>query len=254
MTVCLKEFNRSFLIDNSVNQTPHRGKTYDLEEYDMKRYIVLTLLLIFVSTLDGCVNIKSSDKTVAGSAEISNTEQVTEQTQQQSISDDEKVRYNGKEYLKSELSQQTLEWLELPEEKRMLSSYFPPEFMVFEDTWGIDFMAKDITPTNLTLVCTQSGGEPTGELQTDSWFILENWTQENGWKEVQHIQGNRDLAWEDIAYRIPMNDTISWQINWEYIYEKLHVGKYRIGKEVMDFRKVDDFDKVVYYAEFEITK
>lgn len=223
----------------------------------MKRYIVLILFLIFVSALAGCVNTRDSDKMVAGSTEMSNAEHnisnATERTQQV-ISDDEKIRYNGKEYLKSELSQQTLEWLELPEEKRVLSSYFPPEFMVFEDTWGIAFMAKDITPTSLTLVCTQSGGEPTGKLQTGSWFILQNWTQENGWKEVQHIQGNDYLAWTEEAYHIPTNDTISWQINWEHVYKKLHVGKYRIGKEIMDFRKTGDFDKGIYYAEFEITK
>ena len=223
----------------------------------MKKYIILILSIIFASVPVGCENTGGRDKTADGGIEILNTEHnISDETEQipQVGVDDEKIIYNGKEYLKSELLQQTLDWLELSEENRMLSSYFPPEFMVFEDTWGIAFEAKDISPTGLTLVCTQSGGEATGELQTGSWFMLENWTQENGWKEVRHIQGNDDLTWSESVYNIPMNDTVSWQINWKYVYEKLPVGKYRIGKEVIDFRKAGDFDKVIYYAEFEITK
>ena len=57
---------------------------------------------------------------------------------------------------------------------------FPPEFVLNEENWGIILTAENITSTTLTLVCTQSGGEPTGELETGSWFILEKWTQEVG--------------------------------------------------------------------------
>lgn len=44
----------------------------------------------------------------------------------------ETVTYNGKEYKKSELSNSTLQWLELSELERAYSSYFPPEFMIFD--------------------------------------------------------------------------------------------------------------------------
>lgn len=60
---------------------------------------------------------------------------------------EEIVLYNGKEYLKSELCDATLHWLELSEEERMLSSYMPPEFMIFEETWGITLAAEKITST-----------------------------------------------------------------------------------------------------------
>ena len=47
---------------------------------------------------------------------------------------DEIITYNGKEYKKSELSENTLAWLEMSEEERVCISYFPPEFMDrFED-------------------------------------------------------------------------------------------------------------------------
>ena len=50
---------------------------------------------------------------------------------------EETITYNGKEYKKSELCDATLHWLELSEQEKMLSSYMPPEFMIFEETWGL---------------------------------------------------------------------------------------------------------------------
>ena len=32
-----------------------------------------------------------------------------------------------------------------------------------DNDWGVFFTAKDVTPEGMTLVCTQSGGAPTGE-------------------------------------------------------------------------------------------
>ena len=46
---------------------------------------------------------------------------------------EETVTYNGKEYKKSELSNSTLQWLELSELERAYSSYFPTEFMIFDE-------------------------------------------------------------------------------------------------------------------------
>lgn len=178
------------------------------------------------------------------------TEEVRQQIQ---FSTEEIINYNGKEYKKSELCDATLQWLKLSEQERMLSSYMPPEFMIFEETWGITLTAENITPTGATIKCTQSGGEPTGELHTGSWFILENWTQQNGWKEVPYVVEG-DVAWTEEAWMISKGETYEWDINWEYLYGTLAEGKYRIGKEIMDFRVTGDYDTAIYFAEFEITK
>ena len=163
------------------------------------------------------------------------------------------ITYNGKEYTKSELCNATLKWLELSEQDRMLSSYFPPEFMIFEETWGVTLTAEDITSTGMTIKCIQSDGKPTGELQTGSWYILEIWTKEYGWKQMPTItQG--EIAWTEEAWMIPKNDTCEWEVDWEWLYGAVPSGKYRIGKNIMDFRKSGDFDTAVYYAEFEIKK
>ena len=163
----------------------------------------------------------------------------------------ETITYNGKEYDKSQLCNATLEWLELSEKDRMLSSYFPPEFMIFDEKWGVTLTAEDITPTGITITCTQSGGNPTGELQTGSWYILETWTREYGWKQMPYIIEG-EIGWNDIAWMIPMEDSVEWEVNWEWLYGAIPSGKYRIGKSITDFRGSGDFDNAIYYAEFEI--
>ena len=62
------------------------------------------------------------------------------------------------------------------------------------------------------------------------------------------------IGWNDIAWIIPMNDTIELEVNWEWLYGKLPVGKYRIGKSITDFRESGDYDTATYFVEFEIEK
>ena len=163
----------------------------------------------------------------------------------------ETITYNGKEYDKSQLCNATLKWLELSEKERMLSSYFPPEFMIFDEKWGVTLTAEDVTSTGMTIICTQSGGNPTGELHTGSWYILETWTKEYGWKQMPYII-NGEIGWTQEAWIIPMEDTVEWEVNWEWLYGAIPSGKYRIGKSITDFRGSGDFDTATYYAEFEI--
>lgn len=130
-----------------------------------------------------------------------------------------------------------------------LCGYPTAEDMVAEEAWGITLTAENVTPTGATIKCKQSGGEPTGELQTGSWYIVENWTQENGWNEMPYmIQGN--IGWTAEAWMIPTDNKAEWEVNWEWLYGELPAGKYRIGKEIMDFRASGDYDKEIYFAEF----
>jgi len=54
------------------------------------------------------------------------------------------------------------------------------------------------------------------------------------------------------AWIIPMNDSVEWNVDWEWLYGQLSPGTYRIVKEIMNFRGTGDYDKAEYYAEFTI--
>lgn len=117
--------------------------------------------------------------------------------------------------------------------------------------WGIVLSAEDVTPKGMTLVCTQSGGQYTGELQTGSRFSLER--EVNGtWLPVDTKSGLLDWAWTLVAWMIRPNDVTKWEVNWEFLYGELGPGVYRIQKEIMNFRGPGDFTEKNYYAEFAI--
>ena len=117
-----------------------------------------------------------------------------------------------------------------------------------EVSWGITLSAKNVTSTGLTIVCEQAGGNPTGELQTGSYYILET-LQDGTWNEVDCIA---QVAWTSEAWIITQDSTVSWDVDWEWLYRKLSPGIYRIGKNIMDFRGAGDYDSKMFYAEFAI--
>lgn len=125
-----------------------------------------------------------------------------------------------------------------------------------EEVWGIRLRVADVMPTGLTLICEQSGGNPTGELQTGPMFWLER--QVGGvWESVEQRHSEEDAdavyAFEDIAYILQKGSSRVWRIKWSHLYGDLPDGRYRIGKRISDFRGTGDYDTRSYYAEFEVT-
>lgn len=121
------------------------------------------------------------------------------------------------------------------------------------DIWGVQLSARNITPTGMTLICSQSGGDPTGDLQTGSYYSLEEKLEEE-WLEVDTLDLEHDLAWTDEAWTIPMNDTVEWEVDWGWLYGELPIGRYRMGKEITDFRETGDYDTRIYYVNFEVER
>ena len=118
------------------------------------------------------------------------------------------------------------------------------------DAWGLTLTAKDVTPTGCTVVFTQSGGNPTGELDTGVYFELEQY--KNGeWTAVKTLRD--DISWVDVAFPIDKNSSREFEVGWSERYGELPAGKYRIGKDVDDWRAPGDYDTKMYYAYFEIT-
>lgn len=130
-------------------------------------------------------------------------------------------------------------------------SYYKEPFIPSTNDWGITLEAKNVTPSGLTLVCYQSGGENVSELNTGSYFVVER-LGDDGWVEVEHIPSEYEISWDLVARIIERESTTTWDINWEFLYGELPTGEYRIGKEITNFRGPGDYDKETLYAGFEI--
>ena len=128
---------------------------------------------------------------------------------------------------------------------------FDEKGVIVPDEWGLTLTAKDVTPTSCTIVFTQSGGNPTGELETGSPFKLEQY--KNGkWTDVDELPHEYDLAWTAEAWVIGENMSTEFPEKWNLLYGELPAGKYRISKEIYDWRKPGDSDRKTYYAYFKI--
>ena len=126
-----------------------------------------------------------------------------------------------------------------------------PGDLHMEPDWGITLTAEDVSPTGLTLVCAQSGGQLTGEPYTGSYYLLELRSGET-WTAVEMLPQEHTVAWTLAAWGVPVEGETEWEVDWQWLYGELPAGAYRIGKEFMDFRGSGDFDEAMFYAEFEI--
>ena len=126
-----------------------------------------------------------------------------------------------------------------------------PATSAYQDTWGVKLTVKDITPSGLTIVCTQQDGEPTGELNTGSYYGLEV-LRDGEWVAVELLPMDYELVWTAEAWMIPNNAETEWEVNWSRLYGELPAGSYRISKSVMDFRGTGDYDTKTYYAGFDL--
>lgn len=119
--------------------------------------------------------------------------------------------------------------------------------------WGVEMAARNVTPCGMTLVIKQSGGNLEGTLSTGSFYTLDTW---NGkfWEKVPYNTSYENIGWDSVMYFIPEDDTYSEDINWKWLYGELSEGRYRISKELMDFKAGTTHDEHTYYLEFEIAE
>ena len=109
--------------------------------------------------------------------------------------------------------------------KVLSGASFPQSIEPGKADWGITLSVKDVTPTGMTLVCSQSGGKITGELQCGSDYSL--LVNSNGvWNAVPYLVD--EVAWTMEAYDIPLNDSIEFELKWERLYGELSAGTYRV--------------------------
>lgn len=119
------------------------------------------------------------------------------------------------------------------------------------DPWGISMTAKDVTSYGLTLVVTQTGGAPTGELGFGSEYALEM-RQDGDWWPVPYAPGTGEVAWTSELYIVRSGVSTGQSIIWKNLYGELPEGLYRLTKTVQDYRGPGDRDTQTYTVEFVI--
>lgn len=115
--------------------------------------------------------------------------------------------------------------------------------------WGIRLEARDANFGGATVVFKQKGGNVTGSLQTGDAFWIERLAGDK-WVAVDTLP-LIDYAFNMVAYGIDSDGETEFPTDWHWLYGALGGGRYRIAKEVMDFRGTGDFDEQIYYAYFE---
>lgn len=115
--------------------------------------------------------------------------------------------------------------------------------------WGVVLEVDNVTAKGLTIVCNHSGGEGVAELDTGSFYVIQKY-EKAGWVDVEYLSHEYDIAWTSEAWIIQKEGTTQWDVNWEWLYGELSAGKYRIGKEIMNFRDTGNYDTEMVYAEF----
>ena len=104
------------------------------------------------------------------------------------------------------------------------------ELIQTDDSWGIALSTTDVSNTGLTLICSQNGGEITGELQTGEKY----WIEEKVDGKWQELSTPEKPIWQDLSYTIKMQNLTQWDIQWSDLmghYRKENIAlvrKYRI--------------------------
>lgn len=117
------------------------------------------------------------------------------------------------------------------------------------DEWGITLRAEDVTPTGLTVVCTQSGGKPLTNLNTGRMFYLEQ-MKKGTWEPLPTLMDR--VSWNLDALGVQYEGSVEWEVGWKGLYGELPPGVYRIAKHIEGYRGMGAFTTKTYYAEFTI--
>ncbi len=117
--------------------------------------------------------------------------------------------------------------------------YFYPDpesewgYLLDREDWGLDFTVADVTPGQITLDCTQQGGQQIGTFQIEDYllFPMEPDTASDG--------GPGYLAWikpnsDGLPVSIPMNASSQITLDWSSIAGQLAPGSYYVHLSVSD--------------------
>lgn len=153
-------------------------------------------------------------------------------------------KQNAPRALVAQMLYNYVEEAEEPTEIKRISEVKNPD-------WGLTLTTSYVTPTDMTLTFTQSGGNPTGEYLMSGWYYFIEVFKDGQWMKAEPIKEIN--AWVDEGWMIQLNGSLDVaDFSWEAQYGALPAGQYRMGKRVMDFRGAGDYDYATFYAEFAV--
>ena len=115
--------------------------------------------------------------------------------------------------------------------------------------WNITLEIDNVTPKGATIKLIQDGGYLPNRLFYGDDYNIEKY-ENSQWTAVEPLN---DLVWATIAHTVPLDDSITWNINWANTFGELDAGLYRFCKSVSDHRAPGVTDHEVYTVEFIIS-
>lgn len=129
-----------------------------------------------------------------------------------------------------------------------ITDWEPTTYETVNDFDGVVMTVKEgtISPRGLTVIFTNDSDK---QVVYGEDFLLEKEAKGNWYQVPFNID---DYGFNDIGYELAPSETDELIIDWDWLYESLDIGDYRVIKEVLDFREAGDYDRYNLSAEFTI--
>ena len=115
--------------------------------------------------------------------------------------------------------------------------------------WGITLRAENATPNGVTIIMSQEGGYLPNRLFYGNGYHLEKY-ENNQWVSLEPLT---ELIWTTLAHSVPLDNSVTWNVNCENTYGTLENGRYRLGKGISEQSAPGNVEYIEFFAEFEIS-
>jgi outer membrane murein-binding lipoprotein Lpp len=130
-----------------------------------------------------------------------------------------------------------------------VADWKPTKYDIVNNFEGVSMTVKEgtVSPSGLTVVLES---KISGECIYGSFYSLEK-EIDGKWCQVPvAIEGA--YAFSAIGYSLPSGESRELSVDWKWLYGDMGTGKYRIVKDISDFRGTGDYDVYYLAAEFSI--
>ena len=91
------------------------------------------------------------------------------------------------------------------------------------------------------------------KLETGQAYAIQE-LKKGEWVELDYIPPEYNIAWPAEAWPIEKDSTNTWEVDWEWLYGELGPGEYRIEKEFYNYKEPGDWETMIVYADFTISR